>query len=72
MNSTYTMQIQENLIETTRSARYFVAGEITPSVRHVWFVLHGYGQLARDFLGDCMPLLREDTVLVAPEALSRF
>ncbi|MCB0711611.1 MAG: phospholipase [Ignavibacteriae bacterium] len=66
------MLIQENLVETRRSARYFVAGEINPSVRHVWFVLHGYGQLGEDFLGDCMPLLREGTVLVAPEALSRF
>ena len=34
--------------------------------------MHGYGQLAVDFLEDCVPLLQEETVLVAPEGLSRF
>jgi len=35
-------------------------------------LLHGYGQLARDFLEQCAPLARPERRLVAPEALSRF
>jgi predicted esterase len=36
------------------------------------FVLHGYGQLASDFLQEFSPLFNEDILFIAPEALNRF
>src|SRR5690348_13629606 len=59
-------------LRVTRMARYFVAGEPTDTTRDVWIALHGYGQLAEQFLGALEPLSRDDRVVVAPEALSRF
>lgn len=58
-------------LAVSRSARYchLDGGGTT---RAVWYVLHGYGQLAGEFLSMCGPLAREGTIVVAPEALSRF
>jgi predicted esterase len=38
----------------------------------VWFVLHGYGQLAADFIRFCSDLATDDALVVAPEAMNRF
>jgi len=38
----------------------------------VWFVLHGFGQLAGYFIRDFAPLDDGTRLIVAPEALSRF
>ena len=40
--------------------------------RHVWFVLHGYGQLAEYFIRKFEKINDGQTYIVAPEALSRF
>jgi len=40
--------------------------------RHVWFVLHGYGQLAEYFIRKFEKISDDQTYIVAPEALSRF
>ena len=40
--------------------------------RHVWFVLHGYGQLADYFIRKFEKICDKQTLIVAPEALSRF
>lgn len=54
-----------------RSARVVEAGE-PASARSVWYLLHGYGQLATEFLGQCETLEKPNRLLVAPEGLSRF
>ena len=61
--------MQEHRITVSRSARYFTLGR--PD-REVWFVLHGYGQLAARFLRHFGPLDDGTRLIVAPEALSRF
>lgn len=53
-------------------ARYHKLGEITPSTRQIWFVLHGYGQLARYFIQKFKPLEQHAICVIAPEGLSRF
>jgi predicted esterase len=58
-------------IRTSRTARYHVSGN-PERPKEVWFLLHGYGQLAEDFLLSCGALVAKDRLLVAPEALSRF
>lgn len=53
-------------------ARYFVLGKPGPSVRHVWLVCHGYGQLAEYFIRNFSLLDDGQHIIVAPEGLSRF
>jgi len=64
--------MREHHLSVPRTARYFVLGEPGPAVREVWFVLHGYGQLAARFLKGFEPLDDGTRLVVAPEALSRF
>ena len=64
--------MSEHHIEVRRTARYFLTGEPSRSIRDVWFVCHGYGQLASDFIGEFDCIASPDRLIVAPEALSRF
>jgi predicted esterase len=61
--------VEEHRIAVSRSARYFTLGH---AEREVWFVLHGYGQLAARFLRHFEPLDDGTRLIVAPEGLSRF
>lgn len=64
--------IKENHIQTQKTARYYTLGELTNKTKSIWFVLHGYGQLAGDFIKEFEELANEETFIIAPEALSRF
>lgn len=65
---------QEHHFPVTRTARYFQSGELSADTRQVWFVCHGYGQLAQYFIRHFAALTAADPTLVviAPEGLSRF
>lgn len=63
---------QENHIEVARKARYFQMGSIDESIKQVWFVCHGYGQLASFFIKQFEGLDNGHRIIIAPEALSRF
>ena len=63
--------MREHHLEVVRTARYWTLGE-GPGADEVWFVLHGYKQLARRFLRRFEPIARPGRIVVAPEALSRF
>ncbi len=58
--------------ETTRTARYATLGAEPEDAACVWFVLHGYGQLAARFVRPFEGVVPPDTCVIAPEALSRF
>lgn len=62
----------EKEINFNFSARYYKSGEITNDTKHVWFVIHGYGQLAKYFLPKFSALINRETCVIAPEGLSRF
>ena len=64
--------MREHRLSVTRSARYYTLGEPGEGVREVWFVLHGYAQLAARFLRHFEPLDDGTRLIVAPEGLSRF
>ena len=64
--------MQEHHLSVTRTARYFTMGASGDEVREVWFVLHGYGQLAAFFIRHFKPLDEGHRLFVAPEGLSRF
>jgi len=62
----------EHHLEVARTARYWVLGDDIASPREVWFVLHGYRQLARRFLTRFECVDDGTRRIVAPEGLSRF
>jgi predicted esterase len=64
--------MQELQVAFNFNARYFKLGEINARTKAVWFVLHGYGQLAQYFIAKFKPLITEDICVIAPEGLSRF
>ena len=65
------MAAQEHHLSVERTARYYTLGDPS-SARDVWFVLHGYGQLAAYFIRHFAAIDDGTRLIVAPEALSRF
>jgi len=63
--------MQEHNITVPRTARYFTLGA-PERAQDVWFVCHGYGQLAARFLERFRAVESSERCIVAPEALSRF
>jgi len=59
-------------LRVERTARYYTLGGGSASPRQVWFVLHGYGQLADQFVRFFADLANDETLVVAPEAMNRF
>ena len=65
----------EHHLSVARTARYQQLGHPSASTRQLWLVVHGYGQLAEYFVRHFAFLHAADpagTIIVAPEALSRF
>ena len=63
--------MQEHHFSTPRSARYVTLGSAEEAA-DLWFVCHGYGQLASRFLERFRVVEAERRCIVAPEGLSRF
>ena len=59
-------------VEVTRTARVLTLGGGPEPPHEIWYLLHGYGQLAHRFLRRFRSFASERRFLVAPEALSRF
>ncbi|MDL5048746.1 hypothetical protein QQ054_22290 [Oscillatoria amoena NRMC-F 0135] len=64
--------MKEQFINFSFKARYYKLGVIDRSTKCVWFVLHGYGQLAQYFIQKFNVLNNGNTCVIAPEGLSRF
>ena len=62
----------EHHITVSRTARYYTIGEFTDQTTHVWFCLHGFGQLAGYFSKKFTDIANDHTVVVVPEGLSRL
>ncbi len=65
-------EAKERHIEVPKTARYWVLGEDVVGPDELWFVLHGYRQLAARFLRRFKGIADGRRRIVAPEALSRF
>src|SRR6266550_1297389 len=63
-------EVSEHHLSVARTARYYTLGE--PGATEVWFVCHGYGQLAGRFLRRFEPIADGSRLVVAPEGLNRF
>ncbi len=64
--------ITEHQLAVQRTARYYTLGTLSEKTRRIWFVLHGYGQLAQYFIRRFDVLADDETVIIAPEGLSRL
>ena len=64
------MNYSTHQITVPRTARYHTLGD-RQGAEEIWFVLHGYSQLAANFLKWFEPVARPGRLIVAPEALSR-
>jgi predicted esterase len=64
--------MQELQVAFNFKARYFKLGEINNATKAVWFVLHGYGHLAKYFIKKFETLTKHEICVIAPEGLSRF
>ncbi|MDQ3019982.1 MAG: hypothetical protein M3R36_05355 [Bacteroidota bacterium] len=66
------MNIQQHKIIVKKSARFFSNEIYSSDIKSVWIVLHGYAQLAKDFINEFDFLSDEDTLIIAAEGLSKF
>ena len=66
------MDSRSHRLVVPKTARYLTKGSESPEPDEVWFLCHGYGQLADEFIGQAGALASPRRWLVAPEALSRF
>lgn len=66
------LKISEFNIITQKTARYYSNRPDSVNIEFVWFVLHGYAQLAKDFVKEFDFLNDNNTLIVAPEGLSKF
>jgi predicted esterase len=64
--------MQKHQITIQKTAHYVTIGEINDKTENVWFVIHGYGQLAEYFIKKFKVLDDGKTVIIAPEAFSKF
>lgn len=62
----------EHHLTVQRTARYYTLGQLDERTTHVWFCLHGFGQLARYFGRKFTGLADGQTFVVVPEGLSRL
>ena len=63
-------EVSEHHLSVARTARYYTLGE--RDATEIWFVCHGYGQLAARFLKRFEPIADGSRLVVAPEGLNRF
>ncbi len=53
-------------------ARYYTRGVLDYRTKKIWFVLHGYGQLAKYFINKFNMVSDAGGYVIAPEGLSKF
>ena len=66
------MKFNGNNIKIEKTARYFMNETKGKILKNVWIVIHGYAQLAEEFLAEFEFLDDDSALIVAPEGLSKF
>lgn len=64
--------MQTTFLPITKTARICTLGEANANTNEILLVLHGYRQLAENFIRYFQCVTQENRLIVAPEALSRF
>lgn len=66
------MNIIQNHFSVQKTARYFSSDTPGEKIKNLWILLHGYSQLPGEFIKQFEILNNEETLIIAPEGLSRF
>jgi len=64
--------MKEHHIITPRTARFYTIGKLSNTTEYIWIVLHGYAQLAKEFILPFEILDINNNFIIAPEALNHF
>lgn len=65
------MKIINDTLTVGKTAR-FCSNTPSGKIKNLWIVIHGYAQLASDFIGEFEFLNDDNTLIIAPEGLSKF
>jgi predicted esterase len=63
--------MEENYIQSVKTARYYSLGKLDEATKSIWVVLHGYGQLASYFIRN-FESITPNHFVIAPEGFHRF
>lgn len=64
--------MEKIFLPVEKQARIFLNQKPHEEIKKCWICLHGYGMLGQYFLPKLESLNNEDTLIIVPEALSRF
>ena len=64
--------MQNHSLSVQKTARYYTLGTLNENTQELWFVVHGYAQLAEKFIEDFKTLDNGKRYIIAPEALNKF
>lgn len=64
--------MQSHQIQVQKTAHYYTYGSLNSKTKAIFFVFHGYGQLASKIIHKFDNFEEEEVFVVAPEGLSRF
>ncbi len=64
--------IAEHRIRIPKTARFYTIGTVDDTVQDLWYVCHGYSELAGEFVTNFSGIAARGRLIVAPEALSRY
>jgi predicted esterase len=71
--SDYRLQLPHaHHLRVQRTVRYYTLGGSNGAPKAIWFVIHGYGQLAGEFIRYFADIAADDVLVVAPEAMNRY
>jgi predicted esterase len=64
--------MEERQVQFSFTGHYFMTGAPNENTKQIWFVLHGYGQLAKYFAKKFSVLASRQICVIAPEGLSNY
>lgn len=64
--------MKKNIAHIQLKAPYYKIGDINHQTKKIWFIFHGYGQLAHEFSSLFSELISDDSCLIFPQGLSKF
>ncbi len=66
------MEITHHSLKVPRTAHIYTSGNLSDSTNEIWILLHGYSQLAGNFIRQFANLADDTRLLIAPQGLSQF
>lgn len=64
--------MESHHISVSKTARYYTMGNLNSNTKEIWFVIHGWAQLAEQYLNSFAAMDNGERFFIAPEALNRF